>query len=168
MQTQAHQSMNPLAAVDARSGKYLAFHLGSEEFGIPVLNVREIMGLQDITAIPQTPSYVKGVINLRGKVIPVVDLRLKFRLPPAEYGSRTSIVVVTVRELVVGVVVDGVTEVLNLNAADIENTPDFGEGVTIPYILGMAKTKGKVWMLLDIDQVLTSQELASLHGVVVH
>ena len=160
--------MKPLTAVDARSGKYLAFHLGSEEFGIPVLNVREIMGLQDITAIPQTPSYVKGVINLRGKVIPVVDLRLKFGLPQAEYGSRTSIVVVTVRQLVVGVVVDGVTEVLNLNAADIENTPDFGEGVTIPYILGMAKTKGKVWMLLDIDQVLTSQELASLQGVVVH
>jgi purine-binding chemotaxis protein CheW len=150
-------------AADARTGKYLAFHLGGEEFAIQVLRVREIMGLQDITAVPQTPAYVKGVINLRGKVVPVIDLRAKFGLPEADYTQRTCIVVVEVHaeigRMMMGVVVDGVNEVLNLVAADIENTPEFGNGVAMPYILGLAKTKGKVKILLDIDRVLTSQEI---------
>lgn len=145
-----------------RAGKYLAFHLGSEEFAISVLNVREIMGVLDITAVPQTPPHVRGVINLRGKVIPVIDLRLKFGLPSAEYGQRTSIIVVNVQEMLVGAVVDAVSEVLNLSEADIEDTPDFGNGISVPYILGMAKTKGKVRILLDIAQVVTAHEL---HGL---
>jgi purine-binding chemotaxis protein CheW len=144
------------------AGKYLAFHLGSEEFAIPVLNVREIMGVLDITAVPRTPPYVRGVINLRGKVIPVIDLRLKFGLPSAEYGERTSIIVVHVQEMFVGAVVDAVSEVLNLSEADIEDTPDFGNGISVPYILGMAKTKGRVQILLDIAHVVTVQEL---HGL---
>jgi purine-binding chemotaxis protein CheW len=154
---------------DERAGKYLAFLLGREEFAIQVLKVREIMGIQDITAVPQTPAYVKGVINLRGKVVPVVDLRLKFGLPEIEYTQRTCIIVVQVRldsvQLLMGIVVDGVSEVLNLAAGDIENTPDFGGGVVTPYLLGMAKSKGKVKILLDIDQVLSSQELAGLESV---
>ncbi len=152
-----------------RAGKYLAFLLGREEFAIPVLKVREIMGIQDIAAVPQTPAYVKGVINLRGKVVSVVDLRLKFGLPEVEYTQRTCIIVVQVRlesvQLLMGMVVDGVSEVLNLAAGDIENTPDFGGGVVTPYLLGMAKSKGKVKILLDIDQVLSSQELAGLEPV---
>jgi purine-binding chemotaxis protein CheW len=148
------------AVTDHRAGKYLAFHLGAEEFGLPVLSVREIMGLQDITAVPQTPAHVRGVINLRGKVIPVVDLRLKFGLPSGEYGQRTSIIVVKVDEVMMGVIVDGVSEVLNLSSGDIENTPDFGRGIETPYILGMAKTKGKVRMLLDIEQILSSQDIS--------
>ncbi|WP_213806149.1 chemotaxis protein CheW [Granulicella sp. dw_53] len=152
--------------VDDRAGKYLIFHLGPEEFGIEVLKVREIMGLQDITTIPQTPPYVKGVINLRGKVIPVVDLRLKFGLPPEEYTGRTCIIVVRTHqaeeELMIGIIVDGVAEVLTLTQADIEDTPDFGPGVVTPYLKGMAKIKDKVKILLDIDQVLSSQEL---HGL---
>ena len=124
------------------------------------------MGVQDITAVPQTPAHVKGVINLRGKVIPVVDLRLKFGLPEQEYTQRTCIIVVQVQgeatSMLMGIVVDGVAEVLNLAAADIEDTPDFGKGVATPYLLGMAKIKGKVKILLDIDQVMTSQEL---HGL---
>jgi purine-binding chemotaxis protein CheW len=155
----------PAGASDSRTGKYLAFHLGAEEFGIPVLSVREIMGIQDITAVPQTPPHVRGVINLRGKVIPVIDLRLKFGLPSVEYGQRTSIIVVKVGDLLMGIVVDGVSEVLNLSAADIEDTPDFGQGVSTPYLLGMAKTKGKVRMLLDIDQVLSAGELAGLSSL---
>src|SRR5579872_4192812 len=99
---------------DERVGKYLVFHLGREEFGIRVLKVREIMGIQDITAVPQTPPYVKGVINLRGKVVPVVDLRLKFKLPEIEYTQRTCIIVVRVQAdsytMQMGVVVDGVAE----------------------------------------------------------
>jgi len=155
---------------DERAGKYLTFQLGREEFAIQVLKVREIMGVQDITAVPQTPSHVKGVINLRGKVVPVVDLRLKFRLPEMEYTQRTCIIVVQVdfqgTSLMMGIVVDGVSEVLNLAGADIEDTPEFGSGVVTPYILGMAKSKGRVKILLDIDQVLSSQELQGLESVV--
>src|SRR5260370_31642540 len=128
---------------DARSGKYLTFQLANEEFGIRVLKVREIMGLQEITAVPQTPVHIKGVINLRGKVVPVVDLRLKFALAAAEYTQRTCIIVTQVQgenaPLMVGIVVDSVSEVLNLTAQDIEDTPDFGDDTGLRYLLGMAK-----------------------------
>lgn len=151
---------------DARAGKYLTFQLANEEFGIRVLKVREIMGLQEITAVPQTPMHIKGVINLRGKVVPVVDLRLKFGLDAAEYTQRTCIIVTQVQgesgSILMGIVVDGVSEVLNLTAQEIEDTPDFGEAITGRYLLGMAKVKGKVKILLDIDKVLSSQDL---HGL---
>jgi purine-binding chemotaxis protein CheW len=131
--------------------------------------VREIMGIQEITAVPQTPSYVKGVLNLRGKVIPVVDLRLKFGLPELEYTQRTCIIVAQIEsqngKLMIGIIVDGVSEVLTLQAADIEDTPDFGNGVETPYILGMAKIKNKVKILLDISMVFTAQEVQRLGGV---
>jgi purine-binding chemotaxis protein CheW len=149
-------------SLNKRAGKYLIFHLGVEEFGTEVLKVREIMGLQDITAIPQVPAHVKGVINLRGKVIPVIDLRLKFGMEPQEYTPRTCIVVMRIRhadeDLLIGMIVDGVVEVLNLTASDIEDTPDFGPGVVTPYLTGMAKIKGRVKILLDIDHVLNSNE----------
>jgi purine-binding chemotaxis protein CheW len=161
---------NSAAKPDERAGKYLVFHLGHEEFGIRVLKVREITGIQDITAVPRTPAHVKGVINLRGKVVPVVDLRLKFGLPEAEYTERTCIIVVQVQgdtsSMLMGIVVDGVAEVLNVTASDIEDTPDFGRGVATPYLLGMAKIKGKVKILLDINQVLISQELHGLESAV--
>jgi len=154
---------------DHRAGKYLVFQLGREEFGVRVLKVREIMGIQDITAVPGTPAHVKGVINLRGKVIPVVDLRLKFGLPEIEYTQRTCIIVVQVQggasSMLMGIVVDGVAEVLSLAVGEIEDTPDFGQGVATPYLLGMAKIKGEVKILLDIDQVLTSQELHGLDAL---
>jgi len=156
------------SGLDQRTGKYLTFLLGHEEFAIQVLKVREIMGIQDITAVPQTPSYVKGVINLRGKVITVVDLRLKFSLPEIEYTQRTCIIVVQVESagmtLHTGIIVDAVSEVLNLAAGDIEDTPDFGDGASsaASYLLGMAKIKGKVKILLDIDRVLSAQEV---HGL---
>ncbi|PWT99768.1 MAG: chemotaxis protein CheW [Terriglobia bacterium] len=153
-------------AADARTGKYLTFQLGNEEFGVRVLKVREIMGIQEITAVPQTPTHVKGVINLRGKVVPVIDLRLKFGLPPAEYTPRTCIIVTQTEGesglILMGVIVDGVSEVLNLAASDIEDTPDFGEEVAVQYLLGMAKVKGKVKILLDIDRVLSAQDLNHL------
>jgi purine-binding chemotaxis protein CheW len=156
----------PAGQADVRAGKYLTFQLGNEEFGIRVLKVREIMGLQEITAVPQTPGHVKGVINLRGKVIPVIDLRLKFGLVNAEYGQRTCIIVTQVQgesgAILMGIVVDGVSEVLNLTGAEIEDTPDFGEETAGEYLLGMAKVKGKVKILLDIDRVLSSQDLRGL------
>ena len=152
-----------------RAGKYLTFLIGKEEFGVAVLKVREIMGVQDITAVPQTPDYLKGVINLRGKVIPVVDLRLKFSLPAIEYTQRTCIIVVQVKgasgPLLMGTVVDEVSEVLTLAAGDIEDTPDFGANVETGYILGMAKVKDRVKILLDINEVLTAQEIHGLEAV---
>ena len=154
------------AVADRRAGKYLVFHLGREEFGVHVLKVREIMGMQDITAVPQTAAYVKGVINLRGKVIPVIDLRVKFGLEEADYTQRTCIVVVEVRHeggaMLMGAIVDGVSEVLTLQGGEIEDTPEFGEDIETPYILGMAKVKGKVKMLLDIEGVLSAQDVGSL------
>lgn len=150
----------PAVAVDRRAGKYLAFHLGAEEFGIPVLSVREIMGLQEITAVPRMPPHVRGVINLRGKVVPVVDLRVRFGMPAIEYGRRTSIIVVKLSEATMGIIVDGASEVVHLCAADIEDTPDFGGGVETPYILGMAKAKGRVRVLLDIERILSTGERA--------
>jgi purine-binding chemotaxis protein CheW len=134
------------------------------------------MGVREINTVPQTPAYVKGVINLRGKVIPVVDLRLKFGLEQMEYTQRTCIIVVQIevaaqievaetvptRHLEIGVIVDAVSEVLTLQASDIENTPDFGSGVAIPYLLGMPKIKGKVKILLDINRVLSVEEAAGL------
>lgn len=165
----ATKDAGPAVKADTRAGKYLVFHLGREEFGIQVLQVREIMGIQDITAVPQTPGHVKGVINLRGKVIPVVDLRLKFGLPEVEYTQRTCIIVVQVQgesgAMLMGIVVDGVAEVLNLSDTDIEDTPTFGQEVVTTYLLGMAKIKGKVKILLDIDQVLTTQDLQGLQAV---
>lgn len=156
----------PASQPDTRSGKYLVFELNGEECCIQVLKVREIMGVQDITAVPQTPNYVRGVINLRGKVIPVVDLRLKFGIPGIEYTQRTCIIVVQVQKeaikMLMGIVVDSVVEVLNIMPADIEDTPNFGQGVSTPYLLGMAKIKGRVKLLLDIDDVLTNQEF---HGL---
>jgi len=153
----------------ARAGKYLAFRLGREEFAIQVRKVREIMGLQDITEVPRTPVHVKGVINLRGKVVPVVDLRLKFGLPEQAYTPRTCIIVVELGgespAVLTGAVVDEVSEVLNLTAEDIEDTPDFGGDEDTPYLLGMAKVKNKVKILLDIDQVLTRQDLSGLESI---
>ena len=158
------------AKAEERAGKYLIFQLGQEEFGIRVLKVREIMGIQDITGVPHTPAYVKGVINLRGKVIPVLDLRLRFDLPDLAYTQRTCIIVVQVQGesglMLMGVLVDGVSEVLNLSGAEIEDTPNFGAHLSTPYILGMAKVKGKVKILLDIDQVLTSQEVRGLGSLI--
>ncbi len=146
------------AKVDPRAGKYLTFQLGKEEFAVQVLHVREIMGVQEITAVPQMPFHVKGVLNLRGKVIPVVDLRLKFGMPELEYTQRTCIIVVQIEgqagRVSTGIIVDGVSEVLTLQTSDIEDTPDFGMGAATPYLLGLAKIKGKVKILLDINKVI--------------
>ena len=152
-----------------RAGKYLTFHLGTEEFGIQVLKVREIMGVQEITTVPQTPAWMKGVLNLRGKVIAVIDLRAKFGLPTVDYNQRTCIVVAQLQnegeQLLMGLVVDEVSEVINIVAGEIEDAPSFGGNVPTPYILGMAKQKGKVKILLDIDQALSSSELGTLEAV---
>ena len=140
------------------AGKYLTFALGAEEYGLPVLKVREIIKVMDITHVPQMPAHVRGVINLRGKVIPVIDLRLKFGLPQQAYTERTCIIVVDVwltdTNVMMGVVVDSVSEVLNVASAEIDQAPEFGDRVSTEYMLGMAKVKGTVKILLALDKVL--------------
>jgi purine-binding chemotaxis protein CheW len=149
-------------------GKYLTFALGDEEYGVPVLKVREIIKMMDITLVPQVPPHVKGVINLRGKVIPVVDLRLKFSFPEQGYTERTCIIVVEVAlaasRIMMGIVVDAVSEVLNVAADELEATPEFGERVTTDYMRGVAKVKGKVKILLDLDRVLGTDGAINLRA----
>jgi purine-binding chemotaxis protein CheW len=146
-----------------KEGKYLTFSLEGEEYGLGILKVKEIIGIMPITVVPQTPSYVKGVINLRGKVIPVIDLRLKFSLAAAEYTERTCIIVVEIsaagRMILMGILVDSVSEVLSIKAADVEDTPSFGTKLNTEYILGMAKAGGSIKILLDIDKILSSAEI---------
>jgi purine-binding chemotaxis protein CheW len=153
-----------------REGKYLTFTLASEEYGIGILKVKEIIGMIAITTIPQTPSHVKGVINLRGKVIPVIDLRLKFGLPSMEYTERTCIIVIEVSQevgyILIGILVDSVSEVLNIKGADIEDTPNFGARLNTDFILGMAKSGGSIKILLDIDKVMNAAEVAALEQAI--
>jgi len=155
---------------NTREGKYLTFNLADEEYGIGILKVKEIIGMITITAVPQTPSHVKGVINLRGKVIPVIDLRLKFGLPAMDYTERTCIIVMEISKdnghILIGILVDSVSEVLNIKGADIEDTPNFGTNLNTDYILGMAKAGGKIKILLDIDRVMNADDVAILEKAV--
>ncbi len=149
-----------------QAGKYLTFMTGGEEYGLPVLKVREIIKMMNITVVPQVPACVRGVINLRGKVIPVTDLRLKFGFPPHDATDETCIIVVEVAtptgKTMMGLLVDGVSEVLNIQVQEIEDTPTFGADVCTDYMRGVAKVKGTVKILLDIDRVLTGSEVAGL------
>jgi purine-binding chemotaxis protein CheW len=148
----------------AKAGKYLTFNMGKEVYGIEILKVQEIIGMMMVTRVPKTPGFVRGVINLRGKVIPVIELRLKFGMEIREDTDRTCIVVVQVAGtegvLTMGLLVDEVSEVLNVAQDLIEAPPSFGVGVDTGFILGMGKIGSKVIMLLDADKVLSSDELA--------
>jgi purine-binding chemotaxis protein CheW len=152
-----------LKAMADKEGKYLTFSLDNEEYGIGILKIKEIIGMMPITSVPQTPEFVKGVINLRGKVIPVLDLRLRFGMEPIDYTERTCIIVVEIDgesgTVMIGIVVDAVSEVLSIKGGDIEDTPTFGTRLNTDYILGMAKMEGGVKILLDINQVLSAEEI---------
>jgi len=153
-------------AMADKEGKYLTFSLANEEYGIGILKIKEIIGMMSITTVPRTPEFMKGVINLRGKVIPVIDLRLRFKMEPMDYTDRTCIIVVEIGSqagtVQIGAVVDSVSEVLNVGGKDIEETPSFGTKLDTEYILGMAKMDGGVKILLDIDKVLNDEEIAAL------
>lgn len=148
-----------------KASKFLTFTLDEEQYGIDILKVREIIGIMPFTPVPRTPHFVNGVINLRGKVIPVIDLRLRFGLPPVEYTERTCIIVVEISDredpelIVMGIVVDTVSEVLSIRKEDIQDPPRLGLRLNMDYILGMAKMENEVKILLDIDGVLTAQEM---------
>ena len=152
------------AAGKALAGKHLTFCLGGESYGIPVLKVREIIRLVSITPVPQMPDCIRGVINLRGKIVPVMDLRARFGLDPRDHTEQTCIVVALVKlpsgtEALMGLVVDAVEEVILIAPQDIEPTPDFGVAVDTDFIPGMAKVKGVVKALLDIDKVASTTVL---------
>jgi purine-binding chemotaxis protein CheW len=140
-------------------GKFLTFVLGDEIYGIEILKAREIIGLMDITIVPQTPDYMKGVINLRGKVIPVIDLRMKFAMQEEEHTQETCVIVVEVNGTSIGVIVDSVSEVSDINGADIEDAPNFGQGIDTSFIMGLGKVKEEIIVLLDIETVLSTEEL---------
>ncbi|MGC4034291.1 MAG: chemotaxis protein CheW [Tepidisphaeraceae bacterium] len=153
----------------ARAGKYLTFALGTEEYGLEILKVREIIGYMDITAVPRTPSHIRGVINLRGQVISVTDLRRRFGMPEAAKTEQTCIIVVEIgfegRRVSMGIVVDRVSEVLNIPAQNIEDAPSFGANIDTSFILGMGKIGSSVKMLLDIDKVLSATETAEIEAI---
>ena len=146
-------------------GKFLTFVLNQEDYGVEILKVHEIIGLLPITRVPRTQHYIRGVINLRGKVIPIMDLRLKFDMQESEYAEGTCIVVVQVRGVQMGLVVDAVSEVMDIAPADVEDVPSFGAGAHTEYLLGIAKTGGSVKLLLDIDRVLSAAETLELADV---
>jgi purine-binding chemotaxis protein CheW len=155
-----------LQGTTMKTGKYLTFTLADEEYGIGILKVKEIIGMMAITSVPRTPDFVKGVINLRGKVIPVIDLRVKFGMAAIDYTDRTCIIVVEIdtddMTIQIGIVVDSVSEVLNIREEEIEDAPSFGTRINMDYILGMAKIDSGVKILLDIDRVLSAGEIQVL------
>ena len=165
-ETPAAETSMEASGRTGREGKYLTFTLDNEEYGIGILKIKEIIGMMPITTIPQTPDFVKGVINLRGKVIPVVDLRLRFGMASIAYTERTCIIVVEITSqsgtVQIGIVVDSVSEVLNIKGQEIEDTPTFGTTLNTDYILGMAKIEGAVKILLDINRVLNEEEVSML------
>ncbi len=170
LMAEARQVMDQAIKMMAeKGGKYLSFSLAEEEYGIGILQIKEIIGMMNITVVPQTPEYVKGVINLRGKVIPVIDLRLRFDMDSAAYTERTCIIVVEIKSetttLPIGIVVDSVSEVLNVRAENIEPPPSFGVNLDTGYILGMAKMDSGIKILLDINKVLGAEEIAGLEKV---
>lgn len=170
--TSVLQSAGQIQAMTDKEGKYLTFALAHEEYGLEILKVREIIGYIDVTAIPQTPRDIKGVINLRGQVIPVVDLRAKFGMETTEVTEQTCIIVVEItqsgRKFNTGIIVDRVQEVLDIDGKDIEEAPQFGSDVNTDFILGMAKVGESVKILLDIDRVLVGAGSDDLERVLAH
>jgi purine-binding chemotaxis protein CheW len=159
------------SAVRARAGKYLTFTLGQEVYGVEIQHVREIIGVVPITTVPRTPSYIKGVINLRGKIIPVVDLRVKFRMEEHEATRISCIIIVAVTmgetQIWMGLIVDSVSEVLNVAGADLEAVPSFGVDFDTSFLLGMARSKSGVRLLLDIQRVLSQDEVRAAESAVI-
>lgn len=147
------------AVAHERAGKYLTFFLAGEEYGLEILKVHEIIGIMPITRVPRTPLFILGVINLRGKVISIMDLRARFGMESAERAAEACIIVVQLGDVQIGLFVDRVSEVLDIAEHDIEDAPSFSIEMETDYLLGVAKSNGRVKLLLDIDRVLASQEL---------
>lgn len=158
------ETMELTTTAELNGGKFLTFELNGEEYGLSILQVQEIISPVPITRVPHTPAYMVGVMNLRGKVIPVYDLRRKFRLPPTEWAAETCIIVVKLSNLEVGMVGDRVCEVREIGSKDLDPAPSFGTSVDASFLKAMAKKDGKVTMILDLPVVLDLNELLSQTG----
>jgi purine-binding chemotaxis protein CheW len=148
--------------VDSRAGKYLTFFLDREEYGVEILKVQEIIGRMPITPVPLTSKYIRGVINLRGKIHPIMDLKIKFGMDETPMTDETCIIVIKTANMMMGVLVDKVSEVVNVASGDIEDTPSFGADVNPEYLLGIGKTGGQVRLLLDIEKVITASDIINM------
>ena len=149
---------------DTQRGKYLTFSLGSEFYGIEIKHVTEIIGIQPVTEIPELPEHIKGIINLRGKIIPVMDVRLRFKKPPKEYNDRTCVVVIDIKDVSVGLIVDSVSEVLSINEGDIVSPPDVKKDGN-KYIKAIGKVGDEIKLILDCDKLLSDDEIGSLENI---
>ena len=143
---------------DTQRGKFLTFCIGKEDYGIEIKYVTEIIGIQYIAEVPELPDYVKGIVNLRGKIIPVIDVRLRFRKDPIEYNDRTCIIVIDIVETLIGLIVDNVSEVIDINESEIVPPPDVKTGFHNRYVKGIGKTGDKIKLLLDCEKLLTDDE----------
>ena len=154
-----HMQANTVATADTH--QFLTFALGQEEYGVEILKIQEIKGFSAITPLPNAPAYIRGVLNLRGTIVPIVDLRKKFGMPEEAYTKFTVIVVVQVRGKIMGFIVDAVSDVLTVTGSDIQPTPDLHGQVDTSFLNGLAKAGEKLVILLDIDKVLTAGETAA-------
>lgn len=150
---------------DTQEGRYLIFSIDDESYGIEIRYVTEIIGIQTITGVPELPDYVKGIINLRGKIIPVMDVRLRFKKEPREYSDRTCIIVVDIMGMSVGLIVDSVSEVVTINEADISELPYIRQGYQNHYVKKIEKIGDEVRLLLDCEKLLTDEDVESLNEV---
>lgn len=150
---------------DTQKGKFLTFTVGSEAYGLEIKYVTEIIGVQEITEVPELPAYIRGIINLRGKIIPIMDVRLRFRKPFREYNDRTCIVVVDIKDVLVGLIVDAVSEVISIQDQHIVPPPDLNKGFTNKYIKGIGKVGNEVKLLLDCSKLLNDDEVQSLESI---
>ncbi|AVI61793.1 chemotaxis protein CheW [Halomonas sp. M1] len=149
-----------LAAAEAENREFLVFSLGEEEYAIDILKVQEIRGYENVTRIANAPDFIKGVTNLRGVIVPIVDLRIKFHLENVEYGGQTVVIVVNVADRIVGIVVDGVSDVMTLTPEQIKPAPEFGVTLSSDFLSGLGSLDDRMLVLVDIDKLLTSEEMA--------
>jgi purine-binding chemotaxis protein CheW len=156
---------NQSIKVDSRAGKYLTFFLANEEYGVEILKVQEIIGRMPITPVPLTSKYIRGVINLRGKIHPIMDIKVKFGMDETQMTDETCIIVIKTASLMMGILVDRVSEVINVASGEIEDTPSFGAEVSPEYLLGVGKTGGRIRLLLDIEKVITATDIINMKKV---
>ncbi|MEA2119494.1 chemotaxis protein CheW [Halovibrio sp. HP20-50] len=155
-------------AAEAESREFLVFSLGEEEYAIDILKVQEIRGYENVTRIANAPDFIKGVTNLRGVIVPIVDLRIKFHLESVEYGGQTVVIVVNVADRVVGIVVDGVSDVMTLTPDQIKPAPEFGVTLSSDFLSGLGSLDDRMLVLVDIDKLLTSEEMALVDSTSSH
>lgn len=164
----ASSTVNTPSKAKSAAGEYLTFVLGEEEYGLEILKVQEIRGYDAVTQIANTPEFIKGVVNLRGKIVPIVDLRIKFHLGKVEYNEFTVVIILNLNGRVVGIVVDGVSDVMALKDDQIRDVPSLVTSIDTKYIVGLATVEAQMLILVDIEQLMSSQEMALIDSVAVH